>query len=127
MSTNGTDTAAQNVLGGELQTCSEDPMTGFYRDGCCHTGPRDHGKHVVCAVMTEDFLRFTKSKGNDLSTPRPSMNFPGLDPGDRWCLCAARWEEARRAGNAPPVVLAATHQAALTVVDLDDLQEHASE
>lgn len=117
---------AQNVLGTPLQACSTDPMTGFYRDGCCHTGPQDRGLHTVCAVMTDEFLRFTKAQGNDLSTPRPSMNFPGLDPGDRWCLCAARWQEAMEAGVAPPVDLAATHERALTVVDLDDLKAHAA-
>ena len=128
MQTNGTsDATASNVLGEELRTCSETPRTGFYRDGCCNTGPRDRGLHVVCAVMTESFLTFTASKGNDLSTPRPSMNFPGLAPGDRWCLCAARWEEARQAGVAPPVVLDATHEKALTVVDLDALKEHAAD
>jgi hypothetical protein len=121
-----TDRDAKNVLGDTLEPCSTDPMTGFYRDGCCHTGPQDRGLHTVCAVMTDEFLRFTKAQGNDLSTPRPSMNFPGLDPGDRWCLCAARWQEAMEAGVAPPVDLAATHERALTVVDLDDLKAHAA-
>jgi uncharacterized protein (DUF2237 family) len=117
---------AQNVLGEELQTCSTDPMTGFYRDGCCHTGPEDRGVHVVCAEMTEAFLEFTKSKGNDLSTPRPALNFPGLEPGDAWCLCAARWQEALEAGVAPPVHLDATHERALEIVDLEDLRDHAA-
>lgn len=116
---------AQNVLGESLQPCSTDPMTGFYRDGCCHTGPEDLGVHVVCAEMTEEFLAFTKAQGNDLSTARPSLNFPGLSPGDQWCLCADRWQEALEAGVAPPVVLAATHERALQIVNLDDLTSHA--
>jgi hypothetical protein len=116
---------AQNVLGNSLQSCSTDPMTGFYRDGCCHTGPEDRGVHVVCAEMTAEFLAFTKAQGNDLSTPRPSLNFPGLTPGDAWCLCAARWQEALEAGVAPPVVLAATHERALQIVARDDLMAHA--
>jgi hypothetical protein len=117
---------AENVLGGALADCSHDPVTGFYRNGCCDTGPEDRGVHVVCAVMTDDFLAFTKAQGNDLSTPRPQYDFPGLTPGDRWCLCAARWEEARRAGHAPPVVLDATHAKALDLVALDDLKAHAA-
>ena len=100
-------------------------MTGFYRTGCCETGPRDRGRHVVCAEMTAAFLRFTKAQGNDLSTPRPEWNFPGLEPGDRWCLCAARWQEALEAEVAPPVVLSATHEKALDLLDLDDLKAHA--
>lgn len=116
---------AANVLDGTLEPCSTDPMTGFYRDGCCTTGPQDRGRHTVCAVMTEAFLQFTKAQGNDLSTPRPEFNFPGLTPGDRWCLCAARWQEAVEAGIAPPVVLNATHEQALSIVDLDDLKAHA--
>lgn len=116
---------AKNVLGESLQSCSDDPITGFYRDGCCHTGPEDLGVHVVCAEMTAEFLAFTKAQGNDLSTPRPALNFPGLDPGDQWCVCAARWQEAMEAGVAPPVVLAATHERALRVVELDDLKAHA--
>jgi len=116
---------AQNVLGEPLQACSTDPMTGFYRDGCCHTGPEDMGVHVVCAEMTEAFLAFTKAQGNDLSTPRPSLNFPGLTPGDRWCLCAARWKEAWEADVAPPVVLASTHENALQIIELDALKAHA--
>src|SRR5687768_9067794 len=96
---------ARNVLGDELQSCSEYPLTGFYRDGCCNTGSGDLGVHVVCAEMTEEFLLFSASRGNDLSTPMPDYGFPGLNPGDRWCLCAARWQEAFEAGFAPPVVL----------------------
>lgn len=114
----------RNVLGGELVACGSDPVTGFYRNGCCDTGPDDVGSHTVCAVMTAAFLAYTAEQGNDLSTPRPW--FPGLKPGDRWCLCAARWEEARQAGVAPPVVLDATHEKALDAVDLEDLQEHAA-
>ena len=116
---------AQNVLGGTLRACSNEPTTGFYRTGCCETGPRDTGRHVVCAEMTEAFLRFTKAQGNDLSTPRPEWNFPGLEPGDRWCVCAARWQEALEAGVAPPVILAATHEQALQTLDLADLKAHA--
>jgi uncharacterized protein (DUF2237 family) len=114
-----------NVLGGPLVSCSTDPMTGWYRDGCCQTDDEDVGRHVVCAVMTEEFLAFTRSRGNNLSTPAPAHGFPGLTPGDRWCLCADRWREAFEAGVAPPVVLAATHSAALEVVTLDDLEAHA--
>jgi uncharacterized protein (DUF2237 family) len=113
------------VLGGPLGVCSEQPLTGFYRDGCCHTGPQDTGKHVVCAVMTAEFLAFTKSRGNDLSTPVPAYRFPGLKPGDRWCLCALRWREAYEAGAAPPVVLEATNAAALRYVPLEALRAHA--
>lgn len=116
---------AKNVLGGVLRACSTDPETGFYRTGRCETGPDDVGRHVVCAEMTAAFLRFTKAQGNDLSTPRPAFDFPGLEPGDRWCLCAARWQEALEAGVAPPVVLAATNHAALEVVALDALKAHA--
>ena len=114
-----------NVLGGVLLPCSVAPLTGFYRDGCCNTGPQDMGLHVVCAVMTDAFLAFSKAAGNDLSTPLPAYGFPGLKPGDRWCLCAARWEEARRAGAAPQVLLEATHIAALEVCALEDLRRHA--
>ncbi len=114
-----------NVLGGPLQECGRDPLTGFYRDGCCETGPDDHGTHVVCAVMTAAFLEHTASRGNDLVTPRPEFRFPGLVPGDRWCLCVSRWNEALAAGLAPPVVLEATHEHALRVVSLDDLRAHA--
>ena len=123
--TNGTPTKPKNVLGNVLQPCSTDPITGFYRSGACETGPQDAGKHVVCAEMTEEFLHFTASRGNDLSTPHPGMKFPGLEAGDRWCLCAARWEEAFDAGVAPPVVLAATHEHALERLDLEDLKAHA--
>ena len=115
---------ALNVLGGTLAACSFDPKTGFFRDGCCNTGPHDHGLHTVCAIMTADFLAFSKRRGNDLSTPRPEYDFPGLKAGDRWCLCAARWREAHEAGCAPLVVLQATHEATLAVVPLDALQAH---
>jgi hypothetical protein len=116
---------ARNVLGGALLPCSVAPLTGFFRDGCCNTGPHDHGLHVVCAQVTAEFLAFSQRRGNDLSTPRPEYGFAGLQPGDRWCLCAARWEEARRAGFAPPVLLEATHIAALSVVELAHLKAHA--
>lgn len=116
---------ARNVLGGTLLPCSVAPLTGFFRDGCCNTGPHDHGLHVVCAQVTAEFLAFSKARGNDLSTPRPEYGFAGLNPGDRWCLCAARWEEARLAGLAPPVLLEATHVAALAVVQLSHLKAHA--
>lgn len=120
-----TQPEAVNVLGLPLAPCSLDPVTGFFRDGCCHTGPRDLGLHVVCARMTKDFLTFSRSRGNDLMTPMPEHDFPGLKPGDQWCLCAARWREALVAGVAPPIVIAATHEAALKVVSLDDLKAHA--
>ncbi|MEP6967545.1 MAG: DUF2237 domain-containing protein [Pseudomonadota bacterium] len=119
------DTAARNVLGGELVACSTAPVTGFYRNGCCETGPDDTGMHTVCAVMTAEFLRFSMSAGNDLSTPRPEFDFPGLRPGDRWCLCAPRWKEALDAGVAPPVVLAATHEEMLAIAPLGVLKDHA--
>lgn len=115
---------ARNVLGGLLVSCSLAPKTGFYRDGCCNTGPEDRGRHVVCAVMTAEFLAFSSSRGNDLSTPRPEHGFPGLRPGDRWCLCASRWKEAYDAGVAPDVLLEATHEAALATVRLEDLLRH---
>jgi len=114
-----------NVLGGRLEPCSVEPRTGFFRDGCCNTGPDDLGLHVVCARMTTKFLAFSAERGNDLSTPQPEVGFPGLKPGDRWCLCAGRWREALDAGIAPPVVLSATHEEALAVVALDDLKQHA--
>ena len=117
--------AARNVLGGVLLPCSVAPLTGFFRDGCCNTGPMDHGVHTVCAEVTAEFLTFSKARGNDLSTPRPEYGFAGLKPGDRWCLCAGRWEEARRAGVAPPVLLEATHEATLAVVRIGDLRAHA--
>jgi uncharacterized protein (DUF2237 family) len=110
-----------NVVGGELLPCSGEPLTGFYRDGCCSTGPEDEGSHTVCAVMTEEFLTFSRLAGNDLSTPVPEWGFPGLQPGDRWCVCAARWLEAHHAGHAPPVVLGATHARALEVVPIEAL------
>jgi uncharacterized protein (DUF2237 family) len=117
---------AINVLGGVLALCSADPVTGFYRNGCCDTGPDDAGSHTVCAVMTAGFLAFSRQAGNDLSTPRPEFDFRGLQPGDRWCLCAPRWQEAFQAGSAPLVVLAATHQGALDYCRLDDLKQHAA-
>ncbi len=117
--------SARNVLGGPLAPCCEDPITGFYRDGYCHTGPQDVGSHTVCARLTEEFLEFSFLRGNDLTTPRPEFDFPGLRPGDRWCLCIARWREALEAGVAPPVVLAATHEKALAVVTLEQLSRHA--
>ncbi len=114
-----------NVLGGVLETCSLDPLTGFTRTGCCETGPDDLGSHTVCAEVTAEFLQFSKSHGNDLSTPRPEYRFPGLQPGDRWCLCAMRWQEAFLAGCAPRVALRATEAAALAHCRLEDLQAHA--
>ncbi|MCC5660201.1 DUF2237 domain-containing protein [Nostoc sp. XA010] len=118
-------TEAKNVIGGNLEACCTSPMTGFYRDGFCRTGGQDFGSHVVCAEVTSEFLEFTKSHGNDLSTPVPDSNFPGLKPGDRWCLCASRWQEALDAGVAPPVILSATHARALEMVSLDELKKHA--
>jgi uncharacterized protein len=115
----------KNVLGAPLQVCSTSPRTGFYRDGCCRTGPRDTGRHVVCAQVTEEFLHFTGERGNDLMTPVPEYDFPGLKAGDRWCLCALRWREALEAGVAPPVVLGSTHEAVLRFVRLEDLLAHA--
>ncbi len=112
----------QNVLGKNLEKCGLDPLTGFYRTGSCQTGPEDRGTHTVCAVLTEEFLQYTKSKGNDLSTPMPQYGFPGLNPGQRWCLCAARWFEAHKAGKAPHIVLSATHQKTLEVVPLEILK-----
>jgi len=118
---------ATNVLGSELEVCSLTPCTGFYRDGKCHTGADDLGQHTVCAEMTAEFLEFSQSRGNDLSTPRPEMLFPGLKPGDRWCLCRERWEEALAAGRAPGIVLEATHISVLEFVSLETLQAHAVE
>lgn len=115
----------RNVEGGALAPCSFDPLTGWFRDGCCTADPGDGGRHHVCAVMTDEFLAFSAAAGNDLITPRPEFGFPGLKAGDRWCVCAARWEEARTAGFAPPVVLAATSAAALDVIPLGHLQAHA--
>jgi uncharacterized protein (DUF2237 family) len=116
---------ALNVLGSPLVPCGQSPRTGFFRNGCCDTGPEDTGMHTVCAVMTDAFLVYSKLAGNDLSTPHPEWGFPGLRAGDRWCLCVGRWREAMAAGVAPPVVLAATHEEALAVVTLEDLERHA--
>ena len=118
-------THAKNVLGGKLQTCSTQPLTGFFRDGCCNTSPEDVGSHSVCCLVTEEFLAFSRAAGNDLSTPMPQYGFPGLQPGDRWCLCAPRWQEALQAGQAPQVVLEATHERALDYISLEDLKAHA--
>ncbi len=118
---------AKNVLGTELQSCSTSPMTGFYRDGCCNTGPQDAGIHTVCAVMTVDFLKFSKTHGNDLTTPIVEFEFPGLVPGDRWCLCALRWKEAYESGCAPQVDLDATHEKTLQSIELEHLREHAAD
>lgn len=114
-----------NVLGGPLQSCSFDPLTGFYRNGCCEVGGDDVGVHAVCAVMTAEFLEFSAAAGNDLSTPMPQYGFPGLSPGDQWCLCAPRWQEAFDAGMAPKVRLASSHLAALEFCSLEDLRAHA--
>lgn len=119
------DADARNVLGEELVPCSLDPVTGFFRNGCCETGPHDVGMHTVCAVMTAEFLSYSKSVGNDLSTPRPDLGFDGLKPGDRWCLCAPRWKEALDAGAAPQVVLDATHEETLAIVPLGVLKDYA--
>ena len=115
----------KNVLGGELENCCTSPITGFYRDGKCNTGGGDFGAHIICSQLTAEFLEFTKARGNDLSTPVPGFDFPGLKPGDRWCLCAARWKEALDAGVAPPVILSTTHALALEYVSLDELKQHA--
>ena len=115
----------KNVLGDQLEICSIAPMTGFYRDGCCNTGREDVGSHTVCVIMTAEFLAFSKSRGNDLSTPAPHFGFRGLKPGDRWCLCAPRWQEAFEAGQAPRVVLRATQESALEYCALADLKRHA--
>jgi uncharacterized protein (DUF2237 family) len=115
----------RNVLGGALEECGTDPVTGFYRGGCCETGPEDVGNHTVCAVMTGEFLQHQRENGNDLATPRPQAGFVGLKPGDRWCVCASRWLQSYEAGVAAPVVLAATHARALEVIPLEALQEHA--
>lgn len=114
-----------NVFGEPIEVCSLNPSTGFYRTGCCETGPEDVGVHTVCVEVTREFLAFSKARGNDLSTPRPEYGFPGLSAGDRWCLCAARWQEALDAGVAPRVVLAATHEASLEIARLEDLKRHA--
>ena len=119
------EVASKNIYGDPLIACGTDPMTGFFRDGCCNTGPMDAGTHTVCAVMTEAFLRYTKSKGNDLETPIPAYQFPGLKPGDRWCLCVTRWKEALDAGCAPRVILEACHANTLRIVTLEELEQHA--
>ncbi len=116
---------ARNVFGEPLEDCGHDPLTGFYRDGCCNSGREDAGVHSVCARVTREFLEFSKAKGNDLATPAPALGFPGLKPGDTWCLCAARWAEALAAGVAPPVRLMATHERTLEFVPLADLKRHA--
>ncbi len=115
----------RNVMGEPLLECSSRPLTGFYRDGCCRTGPEDVGRHVVCIQVSDDFLAFSKARGNDLSTPMPEFGFPGLRAGDRWCLCALRWKEALEADAAPKVVLSATHESALEVIALEDLKRFA--
>ena len=115
----------KNVFGEELETCSLSPMTGFFRDGCCRSDDQDLGMHVVCTEVTEEFLEFSKSAGNDLSTPRPEFDFPGLKPGDRWCVCALRWKEAMDNGAAPPVILASTHESVLEVISIEDLKRHS--
>jgi uncharacterized protein (DUF2237 family) len=117
--------SARNVFGAPLACCCTTPRTGFYRDGYCHTGPQDVGSHTVCAVMSDAFIDFSRRRGNDLSTPRPEFDFPGLKDGDRWCLCVSRWKEAFDAGVAPKVMLAATHEKALEIVSLEQLQAHA--
>lgn len=123
---NGHRPKPKNVLGGELKCCCTKPMTGFYRDGFCKTGANDIGRHTVCALMTDDFLEFSRSMGNDLMTPHPEFGFPGLKAGDKWCLCVLRWKEAFEAGFAPNVILEATNQASLKHVRLQDLEEYAS-
>lgn len=115
----------KNVFGHEIETCSNSPLTGFYRDGCCRTGPEDLGMHVVCVEVSAEFLEFSKAMGNDLSTPNPDFEFPGLKTGDRWCLCALRWKEAMENGMAPPVILTSTHQSVLEVISLEELKKYA--
>lgn len=124
---NGHNVKPKNVLGGELQSCCTDPMTGFYRDGYCRTGVDDTGRHTVCILATDEFLAYSKSVGNDLSTPMPQYAFPGVKKGDNWCLCMLRWKQALEDGMAPQVVLESTHAAALTVVSLEDLMAHAAD
>ena len=124
MTTDNNPTPALNVLGTPLQHCCSQPKTGFYRDGFCHTGPMDMGSHVVCAQVTEAFLQFSASRGNDLMTASPEYDFPGLKPGDRWCLCASRWYEAFLVGVAPPVALESCHQNALLIIPMEALQQH---
>ena len=121
----GRRAASRNVLGGKLETCSISPMTGFFRNGCCDTAPEDVGSHTVCCVATAEFLEFSRKVGNDLSTPYPDFGFPGLKPGDRWCLCAPRWQQALEAGKAPRIVLRATHEGALAYCTLEDLKKYA--
>ena len=123
---NGHRPKPKNVLGTELKSCSMDPMTGFYRDGCCNTGPDDQGRHTVCIVATDEFLAFSRSAGNDLSTPMPQYGFPGVKDGDKWCLCVTRWQEALEAGMAPRVDLEATHESALEIVSLDNLRQYSA-
>jgi hypothetical protein len=120
-------TTARNVLGTELEVCSLSPATGWFRDGCCRSGSGDAGLHLVCARMTREFLDFSLERGNDLITPNEDVDFPGLEPGDQWCICVDRWKEAQAAGVAPPVVLAATHISTLEFISLEELQEHAAE
>lgn len=124
---NGHNLKPKNVLGGELQSCCTDPMTGFYRDGYCRTGIDDTGRHTVCIVATDEFLEYSKAVGNDLSTPMPQYAFPGVKEGDKWCLCMLRWKQALEDGMAPAVVLESTHAAALTVVTLEELKAHAAD
>lgn len=124
---NGHNPKPKNVLGGELQVCCKDPMTGFYRDGYCRTGIEDTGRHTVCIVATDEFLEYSRSVGNDLSTPMPQYAFPGLKAGDRWCLVALRWKQALEDGMAPQVVLAATHESVLQIVSLEDLRQYEFE
>lgn len=116
---------SKNVFGEKLIECSSDPLTGFYRDGCCNTGVEDHGRHTVCVIVTDEFLEFSREHGNDLSTPMPVYNFPGLKEGDRWCLCASRWVEAWNKGMAPKVILEATHEKSLEIISLDELVKFA--
>lgn len=121
-----TDLKSQkNVWGEPITGCSDNPLTGFYRSGGCHSGPQDFGMHTVCVEVTAEFLAFSKDAGNDLSTPMPEYDFPGLQPGDRWCLCAARWQQAYEAGRAPRVLLAGTHENTLSLIEIDDLKQHA--
>jgi uncharacterized protein len=117
--------ASTNVLGGELKPCSTDPVTGFYRDGCCNTGPDDLGSHTVCILASKEFLEYSRFRGNDLSTPHPEFGFPGVKPGERWCLCAARWLEAYEQDMAPKIYLQSTHAKALEIVSIDKLKKHA--
>jgi uncharacterized protein (DUF2237 family) len=125
MPTSGPSTTQKNVLGQPLEPCGMDPLTGFYRDGCCSTGPEDLGVHTVCCIVTEEFLATSKRQGNDLSTPMPQFGFPGLQPGDRWCVCAGRWLQAQRAGSSCPIVLESTHEATLEIVPFEILLQYA--